>query len=611
MSEIEIKASRSPITYYEKSRSLTIVDEKEIKALQATSIIDVLEYVGSLDVRQRGAAGVQADIGMRGSSNEQVLILVNGAKINDPQTGHHNMNIPIDVNDIKRIEILHGPGARIYGANAYSGAINIITGTSENKSVNASLSAGEYGLISGNASLNYNFGVLKNFVSVSKNICDGYIENTDFDINNLFYHSSIDFAKSKMEFQAGYNQKEFGANSFYTVKYPNQFEATKTTFVNARLLTGNKIKFKPGVYWRRHQDRFELFRDNPASWYTGHNYHLTDVMGVDASTSFTSNYGISLFGVDFRYDKILSNKLGEDMGETMEVPGEPDGLFTKSTHRENINAFIDHKIQLNKLDISGGIMTAWNSAYSWLFYPGVDLSYKLSNTLNLFASANKSLRLPTYTELYYADPVNIGNKNVKPEEATTFEVGIKAKNEYFSNKLTFFNRLGKNTIDWVKNPDSLVWEVMNISKINTVGVEFDGKVLMRKIISEKFPINYISYGYSYITQSKQTEELISKYALDYLKHKIFLGLNAEFCKKIGLNVNGTFQKREGTYSDLTNVEVPYPSIVLLDASVSYKTKFFSVFVECSNILNEQYNDVGGVLMPGRWFKTGISTNIPF
>lgn len=609
--EIEIKANRVPVTYYEKSRNLTVIEQSEIKALQANSIIDVLEYVGAVDVRQRGAAGVQADIGIRGGSFEQVLILVNGAKISDPQTGHHNMNIPVDINDIQRIEILHGSGARIYGANAYSGAINIITGTSSKNSINASVSAGEFGLLSGNASVNYNVGAIQNYVSFSKNICNGYIENTDFNISNFLYHSSVDLGKSKMEVQAGYNQKEFGANSFYTVAYPNQFEATKTTFVNARMVSGGKIKIKPGVYWRRHQDRFELFRDNPASWYVGHNYHLTDVIGVDATTGFTSKLGTTALGLDFKTDKILSNKLGDLMNETIEVPGEPDGLFTKSAHRDNFSFFIDHKKQIKDVNISGGIMTAWNSDYGFLFYPGVDVSYKLSNTFQFYTSANKSLRIPTYTELYYADPINKGNPNVKPEDAITYEIGVKSGNKYISNKLTIFERFGKNTIDWVKNPDDLVWEVMNISEINTKGIELQGKIAMRNIVSEKFPLNYINYGYTYLAQNKQTEDLISKYALDYLKHKVYLGTNFEFFKKISLNVNGTFQKREGTYSDLSNFEVKYPSIFLLNTSLAYKAKFFNVFIECSNILNEQYNDIGGVLMPGRWFKTGISTNIPF
>ena len=608
--EIEIKANRQPFTYYEKSRNITVIDKAEIEKIHANSVIDVLEYIGSMDVRQRGADGVQADISMRAGTFEQVLILLNGAKISDPQTGHHNFNLPIDIKDIKQIEILHGAGARIYGSNAYSGAINIITDTNPKRNANASLSVGDNNLINGNLSLNYNIKKFSNLISLSKNVCDGYIENTDYNLNNIFYQSSLDFENGKLLLQAGFNQKEFGANGFYVLKYPDEFEATKTKFGNLRFIYGKKLKVKSGLYFRRHHDRFELFRNEAPAWYTSHNYHQTDVIGADANLSFNSKLGTTMLGADYKLDKILSNKLGEN-SDTIEVKNEENAFFTKSAIRKNLSFFVDHKIQVKNFDLSTGVMSAWNSDYGFLFYPGIDLSYKISEKFRMFSSANKSLRLPTYTELYYVGAGLFGNINLKPENATTFEIGTKFNSKAFADKITVFETFGRNTIDWVKRADTTFFDATNIAEINTFGIELEGKILFQKLISEKFPINYINYSYTFLSQEKQNENYISKYALDYLKHKIFIGMDIDINEKLSITTNATFQKREGTYSDLIDFEVPYPSVILLDASINYKTEFVNVFASCSNILNSKYNDIGGIILPGRWFKIGISTSIPF
>ena len=163
-----------------------------------------------------------------------------------------------------------------YGPNAFSGAINIVTEPGDEESVKVDVAFSDHGLRDLNASGNVKTGKLTSFIAANNMASNGYINNTDFDTYNIFYQGRLKTTPGMLDFQAGYTDKGFGANSFYTPKYPNQYEATKTTFASVKMSTGEKLHFTPAAYWRRNQDRFELFRDNPASWYAGHNYHMTD-----------------------------------------------------------------------------------------------------------------------------------------------------------------------------------------------------------------------------------------------------------------------------------------------------------------------------------------------
>ena len=165
LEEIEVSASRAPSLFSEIVRVLTVIDSKNIEQGAATSLQDVLGQVAALDVRQRGAGGVQADISIRGGTFDQVLILLNGINITDPQTGHHNLNLPVSLSQIERIEILEGPAARIYGPNAFSGAINIITKQFEEKTITARFDGGSFGYFGANIAAGFNTGIINHLIA--------------------------------------------------------------------------------------------------------------------------------------------------------------------------------------------------------------------------------------------------------------------------------------------------------------------------------------------------------------------------------------------------------------------------------------------------------------
>ena len=404
--EVVVSAQRAPVAFSQVARIVKVIGKEEIQSAPVQSIQDLLRYALGVDVRQRGGLGVQTDISIRGGSFDQVLILLNGININDPQTGHHSLNLPVSFDAIDRIEILEGPASRIYGPNALAGAINIITGTTDNSNLKVRISGGQNGYHDSGLSGTFVSGKVKNFISADHRNSDGYIKNTDFSLTDAFYQGKLITKGAALDWQAGITDRGFGANSFYTPAYPDQFEHVKTTFASVKLETGKVVHFTPSLYWRRNQDRFELYRypELAASWYKGHNYHLTDVFGTNLNAWFTTSLGKTAFGADFRSENIRSNVLGTPLVNPIPVPGEAGKFFTKSDNRSNMSLFVEHSIYLERFTASAGVMANWNSQLGtkWNLFPGIDLSYQLSTAIKWYSSVNSSLRMPTFTDLYFS-----------------------------------------------------------------------------------------------------------------------------------------------------------------------------------------------------------------
>ncbi|MGQ8338020.1 TonB-dependent receptor plug domain-containing protein [Sunxiuqinia sp. A32] len=615
LDEIEVSAQRAPVSYSQVARIVSVINREQIESAPVGSIQDLLEYALSVDVRQRGTNGVQADVSIRGGSFDQTLILLNGINLSDPQTGHHNLNLPVSLKNIKRIEILEGPGARVYGPNAFSGAINIITDAGTGNSFTADVLFGEYQLQDINISGNVQKGQLNNYFAFDYKSSDGYIENTDFDNYNLFYHGNLSVEEGKLDFQAGVSNKEFGANSFYTPAYPNQFEATKTIFSSVKFESDTKLHLMPAVYWRRHQDRFELFRDNPASWYAGHNYHLTDVLGASINSWFSSDLGKTAFGAEFRSENIWSNVLGESLDKPIDVPGEEGKQFTKSHSRTSISYFAEHTFYVGDLTVSAGAMANWISDlnFEWNVYPGLDIAYDFTENWKVFASVNQSLRMPTFTDLYYDGPTNKGNPDLKPEESTTIEGGIKYRNQFIRSHVGYYHRKGKNLIDWVKESEEFEWTPQNLTEIITNGVEITSEIDFRKLVSKSFFLKKFNLNYSYAKLDKGESAYISNYVMDNLNHKLVLGIDHSIWKKLGANWKLRYQDRNGSYSRFEDKvyvdEAEYEPFWLVDAKLYWKAKNYQLYMNASNLFDKQYVDLGNVIQPGRWISFGFSYNL--
>jgi len=617
LDEIEVSTQRAPVTFSQVARIISVIERDEIEAAPVQSIQELLEYALSVDVRQRGVHGVQADISVRGGSFDQTLILLNGINLSDPQTGHHNFNLPVSLKNISRIEILEGPAARVYGPNAFSGAVNIITGEDEGKSLKAGALAGQHNLLDWNVAGNLQTGKLNQFVAVNSISSDGYTDNTDFESRNVFYQGQLKTEPGKLDVQLGYTEKGFGANSFYTPKYPNQYEATKTTFASVKMETGKQLHFTPALYWRRHQDRFELFRDNPASWYTTHNYHLTDVFGSNLNAWFSSKFGKTALGAEFRSENIWSNVLGEAISDPIEVPGEEGHFFTKSHSRTHLSYFVEHSVYLQKFSISAGAMANWISDldFDWNIYPGIDMAYQINDRFKIYSSYNTSMRMPTFTDLYYSGPTNIGNPNLKPEKSSEIEGGIKFNSPAVHGHIDAFYRNGKDIIDWVRTSEELLWETQNLTEIHSTGIETQVQVLPEKLFLHPLFLKKLSVNYSYIKLDKGENNFYSNYILDNLKHKFDVTLYNSIWKQFSASWQVSWQDRNGTYTKFENgnytEEVGYNPFWLVNLKLLWKNENMEIYSTVANLFDTKYNDIGNIRQPGRWISFGVNYQLHF
>jgi len=619
LDEVEIVDSELLQIFEVPSRVISVVGQQELQSAPIETVQDILNYLSQVDLRQRGNNDVQADVSIRGGTFDQVLVMLNGVNITSPQTGHHNLDLPISFDQIERVEILNGAGSQSYGANAYSGAINIITKRANRDEVNIKLVAGDYGLYNIGASASIVGKKHRHFVAINRDASSGYMENTDFVRSSLYYNGRYMLKKSFFEWQASAAQKEFGSQSFYTAKYPNQFEETQSALASVKYQSYGKISTQTNLYWNLHSDRFELFRDNEnaPSWYKNHNYHLTTVMGGNTKAIYRSKFGKSTAGIDVRHEHIASNVLGISTGDSTTALFNPGGFYTKEDARTNTALSLEHNVSFGSLTLVGALTFNTNTAYGdFGIYPGVDATYRLRRNWKLNASYNKSMRLPTFTDLYYAGPTNIGNPDLRPEEAQNFDFGVVFHKGVVNASLTSFNTWSNNSIDWVRMEDTIKWQPMNVNFVETYGIDAMVKLDLGRLNNRKFFIKNVSLQYTFINKGALSTEYQSRYVMDYLRHKFVLGIHHRIYKNISASWKLRYQKRNGDYmlwdaDAKQDIRTPYEAFTLIDARIYWKAKGWTVFADVKNIFDIDYVDYGNVMQPGRWFSMGVKKQFSF
>ena len=576
LNEIVVTASKSPITISDLTRDVIIITKDEIKMLPVNSVQDLLQYTSGVDLRQRGINGVQSDVSIRGGNSEETLILIDGVKVSDPQTGHHNLNLPFSLENIQRVEILKGQGSRIFGPNAFSGVINFITKKGNSNSLFVETSGGQNHFFEGNIGGSYSIGFLNNYISFSKSKTDGYRHNTNFDRINFSYNSSVKTGIGRVILFFGYSDNKFGANGFYGVKYPNQWEHTTTKFLNIGAELGNEIlSFSPKIYWRRNDDNYLLDYERPEIY---QNIHQTNVYGTEIQSSVNLKIGVTSFGGEYVNDEIKSTNLG---------------IHT----RNKKGIYAEQKISvIRNFDIITGAFLYKYSDLNWKFWPGLYLGYSFSKDMRIYASVGKAFRIPTYTELFYSSPISVGNPELKPEETLNYETGFNIiKNEY-SVKLSLFRKEGKNLIDWVRI-NSEPWTAKNIAKVNTNGFEINLSVNPDLFI-KNLPVYKIGADYTYLNSNKKTESYESEYLLDFLRNQLIM--NVENYWWFDIKQSWLFR-----YEDRVNFENNF----IVDSQISKELGYFNLFIKVTNLFNKSYQQISGVPLPGRWIITGIKFNI--
>lgn len=611
LDEIVITASKVDLPLNLAAKQVTVITSAEIERSPVRSIEDLLQYVAGVDILQRGPHGVQADISLRGGSFDQAAILLNGVNLTSPHTGHYNFDIPVNLSDIERIEIVQGPSSLVYGAGAFSGGVNIITKKDTESNAYAKLEGGMYGLFGAEARGAYRTTSSVHQLSAGYKRSDGYMANSDYNIVNLLWQTRFEIQNATLDFQAGYNDKAYGANTFYSAAYPNQFDDTQGIFASIRGETNGKLKFIPHIYWSRHYDEFQLIREGTRDvpdWYTDHNYHRSDVFGINLNMQYASEWGITGFGGELRNEGILSNVLGNPIPEAI-------GKYTKSDNRTNISYFLEHNFILDQLTLSLGGLLNHNTAITdqYRFYPAVNASYRLANGLNLYGSWNKATRMPTFTDLYYTTATHTGNTDLEAELSEAFEVGLKYTHRIVRANAAVFYMKGRNMIDWVKPSEDALWESRNHTKLNKNGVETALTLDLKEWFGNHQPLQHLRFGYAYIHQDLADNELISNYTLNHLRHKFTANLEHDIFRNLSVSWNFRWQDRAGSYVRYVDLQpgerTDYKPFSILDVKVNYALKDFHIFVNANNLFDSEYVDLGNIPQPGFWLTGGVSYRI--
>ena len=366
---------------------------------------------------------------------------------------------------------------------------------------------------------------------------------------------------------ATFFDKKFGAENFYTTNPTfNEYDETQNSLVGfSTTFQTEKFKIKPRIYWRRGQDIFLLRRNNPAFY---RNLHITNKVGFETNASYNSNMGITGFGVDVSRVSINSNNLGEH-------------------HRIMANVFLEHRFQFfdNQLDITPGVAITYFSDFKFHAFPGIDVGYQLSESIKIYGNLGTTYRIPTYTDLFYRDPVTIGNPDLQPEEAFSQEIGLKFNRGNFSGSMAFFNRHATNLIDYIRpNTSQTIFTATNITEVNTKGFEFDANYNFKMVGFTQT----LSVGYSFLDDTilEQNKEL-SRYSLNTLRHHFTTRFSSKILKNLTQNI--IYKHAERTTGQSYNV---------WDASIVLTLSEIDFTFTANNIFDSDYIESGFVPMPG-------------
>ena len=613
----------------EAYRLITQVSQAEIEALPIQTVADILQYLPGVDVRTRGANGAQADISMRGGTFDQVLVLLNGVPLSDFHTGHYALNIPVSTEMIERVEVLQGTSANLHGA--FSGAINIVTKQAVSRQpsdVRLKLTAGMNGLVNPEVAASIQKDEALFNLSAEYSRAEGYYaprptekeatacRNSDFQLANIYFQTRW----RGLDVQAGAQWKDAGLGLGYGFGSQDQFDATRTAFVSGRYEhRWGAWRLDAQAAYRANYDRYEWHRDQRLYG----NFHFAQTASAALSAHYASKIGTTSFGVSVRNENMHSTNLGDTINPDGQVPNVADFPLAdvrvldlvKGGNRFHTNYYAEQTFYYAGLSASIGINGTYNTQFGHHVGGGANIGYEFKKAGTIYVNANRSLRMPTFTDLYYNAGNQLGNRNLKPEEAWLLSVGYKGNLSSlpfregsglgsFSWAVDWYYRWGKNIIDWVYVPTDTKrpFHAENQQQVNATGLELS----LAYRLNEWLRCVSVDYAYTYL--DLDLKEAGSRY-LDYLSHKLVIHLEHGIYKGLGASWTVRFQKREGQYNNAEGEVADYQPVWLLDGSVYWQNKYLRVSADCTNMTNSRYYDYGGILQPGAWAKVSIKAKL--
>ncbi|MFA6357831.1 MAG: TonB-dependent receptor [Candidatus Omnitrophota bacterium] len=544
-----------------------VADSGQSKAFNYQSSVEDLS-IAPVDLQSRSLrSAIQTDFSLRGSTFQQVLILLNGQRINDPQTAHHNSDIPFTKEDIKKIQVIPGASSSLFGSDAIGGAINFTLEKPEKRKMLWEFASGNNRNGCGLFSVSDKFKSLGFRFSVEDAQSKGFRYDTDFKKFTTSFGGSLDLPLGSWENNFGYQEKEFGAYDFYTpgMGYPS-WEKTKTYLINSGItLNKDNLLIKPNFLWRRHFDKFALKR-TVDSFNDHRNDIYTPSIYLQKEAGFLGKVGL---GLEWGQEKITSTSLGNHS-------------------REHKSIFLDDSLEIGEqLDLGFSLRRDDFSVFDRVYTGSSSVKFALTERADLNLGISRSMRVPSFTELYYSDSTTIGNEGLAAEKAWNYQAGFEYKDGGFSSGLVFFLRQEHQMIDWVRSDVSQKWQARNFTQDSVFGVECSLHKKINKLVS-------LDVNYAYTNKNIDNQGYLYKYGPNYAKHLVNTVFNFDLPfgrQELGLS----YKKRPQRNGWL-----------LMNAGLNYNLNPNSkVFLNSTNVLNVEYQDIAGIPCPGRYFEAGL------
>lgn len=554
-------ATTSPIAEPALPRGVAIFSRVDLEQLGVTSLIDALRLLPGVDVQARGPMDVQSDISLRGSTFGQNLMLIDGVRLNDSQTGHHNGELPIPLGAIDHVEVVNGASSSAHGADALGGVVNIVTRTDAHAELSAVAGQHGFGAVSGSATAR---APLAPIVSGWFQRSGGFVFDRDFTLGGGLVRGAV---PHRLTYDVRHARRAFGANGFYGDS-PSK-EWTDQTIASAMLFGQAPRGWTwdvTGAY-KNHGDHFRWDINRPGF---AENRHRTNSADVTAKAATMIGAASITIGASGGADIVRSTNLGDHAynraGAFIEMTT-PD-LPRRATYQLGVRA--------DRYSTFGSNVS-----------PSAAAAFDLGRGWRVRASGGRAFRVPTFTELYYHDPANQGSADLEAEHGWTLDAGLDYARHGWTLSATPFGRWDANVIDWVRATPADLWRSTNVRDVTTRGVELSA--------ARRFAGGLTRVAYTRLDVTAPDLNLLSKYVLAYARDS-FAASAAVPVRTTGLTLSANADVRR---------RLDGQKYTLLGARVAQRYRRATIFVDGSNLLDREYHEVTGVAMPGRWITAGV------
>jgi len=562
---IVVTGSFEPVPLEEADRSVDRLDV-EGHPLLLRNIAEVLRLIPSVDLRERAPGGVQADVSIRGGTFGQTLVLLDGLRMNDIQSAHHNMDVPVPLESVAAVEVLRGSGSALYGSDAVGGVVNIVTRKPKAGEVRLRAGLGNFGMNAQSISIAAVKGRIAQHLAASRDFSSGFLPNRDYRSLSLASRSYLESAWGSSTVLLVHGDRPFGAQNFYG-NFPS-WERTKTWFAALRQDFGARTE--ASFAFRRHTDLFVLYRGRPQVFTNRHtveSYQGALRRREEAGRNTQIHFGAEVLG-----DTITSNNLG---------------------HHQRARGAAYAALDVRAVRRFSFSLAAREEIYGPLrsqFSPTAAAGAWLSQRIKLRASASRAFRLPSYTDLYYHDPANLGSPDLRPETAWSYDAGADWNaGGKLSGEVTVFHRRETDGIDYVRSTPAELWRATNIQRLNFTGAEV--AVIAGLGGSQRLDFRYTGLRGA----QKALAGLESRYVFQYPVHAgVVLWESSLPGGLVGRVRLGAIQRYA---SD------PY---AVLDVSVARTLGRVRPFLQFANLADAGYEEIRGVPMPGRAVMGGVA-----